>query len=154
MPSSLLADRRAGVSEAQAVRSIFLERSWWERWWFGLSCVVVRVLWSQPAWFAGAPPSASRSARSPPSPDHEEPVPLYDSWRYQSLDRARWLIISLLGTFWEAYRLFPHRKWFGVLVPPYRPHCLQLLCRRNRKYITANSRAERGSRRDVEASLP
>jgi hypothetical protein len=47
----------------------------------------------------------------------------------------------LVGTFWEAYLPFPHRKWFGVLVTRYGLHCLQLLCRRNWKYITADSRA-------------
>jgi len=37
MPSTLLADRHAGVNEAQAVALYFsLKDSWWERWRFGL----------------------------------------------------------------------------------------------------------------------
>jgi hypothetical protein len=54
MPSALLADRRAGVNEAQAVAFYFsLKDSWWERWRFGLmlcrdqSPMVTRP----PAWF-------------------------------------------------------------------------------------------------------
>ena len=54
MPSTLLADRRASVSEAQSVALYFsLKDSWWERWWFGLMLCRDQspVVTTPPAWF-------------------------------------------------------------------------------------------------------
>jgi len=54
MPSTLLADRRAGVDEAQAVPLYFsLKDSWWERWWFGLMLCRDQspMVATPPAWF-------------------------------------------------------------------------------------------------------
>jgi hypothetical protein len=54
MPSTLLADRRAGVTEAQAVALYFsLKDSWWERWWFGLMLCRGKspMVATPPAWF-------------------------------------------------------------------------------------------------------
>ncbi|HEY6262137.1 MAG TPA: nucleotidyltransferase family protein [Nitrospiraceae bacterium] len=54
MPSSLLADRLAGVGEAQAVALHFsLKDSWWERWRFGLMLCLYRspMVTTTPAWF-------------------------------------------------------------------------------------------------------
>ena len=54
MPSTLLADRHAGVNEAQAVALYFsLKDSWWERWRFGLMLCRDRspMVTTPPAWF-------------------------------------------------------------------------------------------------------
>ena len=54
MPSTLLADRRAGVNEAQAVALYFsLKDSWWERWWFSLRLChdESSIVTTPPAWF-------------------------------------------------------------------------------------------------------
>ena len=54
MPSTLLADHRAGVNEAQAVALYFsLKDSWWERWWFGLMLCRDQspMVTTPPAWF-------------------------------------------------------------------------------------------------------
>jgi len=54
MPSTLLADHRAGVDEAQAVALYFsLKDSWWERWWFGLMLCRDQspMVTSPPVWF-------------------------------------------------------------------------------------------------------
>ena len=54
MPSTLLADRRAGVNEAQAVALYFsLKDSWWERWRFGLMLCRDQspMATTPPAWF-------------------------------------------------------------------------------------------------------
>jgi Uncharacterised nucleotidyltransferase len=54
MPSTLLADRRVGVNEAQAVAFYFsLKDSWWERWWFGLTLChdESSIITTPPAWF-------------------------------------------------------------------------------------------------------
>jgi len=54
MPSSLLADRRAGVNEAQSVALYFsLKDSWWERWRFGLMLCRDQspMVTTPPAWF-------------------------------------------------------------------------------------------------------
>jgi hypothetical protein len=54
MPSTLLADSRAGVNEAQAVALYFsLKDSWWERWWFGLKVCHDKnpMVTTPPAWF-------------------------------------------------------------------------------------------------------
>ena len=54
MPSTLLADRHAGVNEAQAVALYFsLKDSWWERWRFGLMLCRDRspMVTAPPAWF-------------------------------------------------------------------------------------------------------
>ena len=54
MPSTLLADRRAGVNEAQAAALYFsLKDSWWERWWFGLMLCRSQspMVTTPPAWF-------------------------------------------------------------------------------------------------------
>ncbi len=54
MPSTLLADHRAGVNEAQAVALYFsLKDSWWERWWFGLQLCHDQnpMVITPPAWF-------------------------------------------------------------------------------------------------------
>ncbi len=54
MPFTLLADRRAGVNEAQAVALYFtLKDSWWERWRFGLMLCRDQspMVTTPPAWF-------------------------------------------------------------------------------------------------------
>ena len=54
MPSTLLADRHAGVNEAQAVALYFsLKDSWWERWRFGLMLCRDQspMVTTPPAWF-------------------------------------------------------------------------------------------------------
>ncbi len=54
MPSTLLADRHAGVNEAQAVALYFsLKDSWWERWRFGLLLCRDQspMVTTPPAWF-------------------------------------------------------------------------------------------------------
>ena len=54
MPSTLLADHRAGVDEGQAAALYFsLKDSWWERWWFGLMLCRARspMITTPPAWF-------------------------------------------------------------------------------------------------------
>jgi hypothetical protein len=54
MPSTLLADRRAGVNEAQAVALYFsLKDSWWERWWFSLTLChdESSIVTTPPSWF-------------------------------------------------------------------------------------------------------
>lgn len=54
MPFTLLADRRAGVNEAQAVALYFsLKDSWWERWRFGLMLCRDQspMVTAPPAWF-------------------------------------------------------------------------------------------------------
>ena len=54
MPSTLLADHRAGVNEAHAAALYFsLKDSWWERWWFGM--ILCRgqspMVLTPPVWF-------------------------------------------------------------------------------------------------------
>lgn len=54
MPSTLLADRCAGVEEAQAVALYFsLKDSWWERWRFGLMLCGDQspLVMTPPVWF-------------------------------------------------------------------------------------------------------
>jgi hypothetical protein len=54
MPSTLMADRRAGVNEAQAAALYFsLKDSWWERWRFGLMLCRGQspMVTTPPAWF-------------------------------------------------------------------------------------------------------
>ena len=54
MPSTLLADRRAGVNEAQSVALYFsLKDSWWERWRFGLMLCRNQspMVTTPPVWF-------------------------------------------------------------------------------------------------------
>lgn len=54
MPANLLADRRAGVNEAQSIALYFsLKDSWWERWRFGLMLCRDQspVATTPPAWF-------------------------------------------------------------------------------------------------------
>jgi len=54
MPSTLLADCRASVNEAQAAALYFsLKDSWWERWWFGLMLCRGQspIVTTPPAWF-------------------------------------------------------------------------------------------------------
>jgi hypothetical protein len=54
MPSTLLADRRAGVNEAQIGAFYFsLKDSWWERWRFGLMLCRDQspMVTTPPAWF-------------------------------------------------------------------------------------------------------
>ena len=106
MPSTLLADHRAGVDEGQAAALYFsLKDSWWERWWFGLMLCRDRspMITTPPAWFRWRT-SLARLAR-PRSPLH---------WTMRSLFPPRFgarsivgssTVVShlLVGTFWEAY---------------------------------------------------
>ena len=142
MPATLLANYGDGVSEEQAVAFYFsLKDSWRERWWFGLMLCRDQspmVTDSTNLVSLAHLPPASRSARSSPSPDHKRSVPIHNSARYQSLDRAR-LVGSFCSETWETIA-YSHTGYGSACWCSLWP-LSELLCRRNRKHMTVESRA-------------